>query len=422
MASTRGVNSDVQQAVFELVARHLAQDGIACISYNCAPGWTVRAGINTLLQSLDQPDSKLGDRITKARYAVQMMRERSEEVSAPYGLAVRAELQQLERVSDALYYHELLSTEASSASVTEFVDTAVEHGLHYAGDASFRRIRFGRLFDNVEFSAGARDCASSLSIVQREFLFDSLFPLSLRATLLKRNVPTFQHAYSGEGLKDLWLSSPLVLADDSVSLDGDEAVAFAGPGDRTVELPQASVKHALRILSKAWPRPIQMRELLHEIRKKTSVGKLQGEALSVFLGQMFELYAAQLLELRSHQIEVQVELPEKPAVSALTRLQASEQAWVTTVLNEYLPINEFEARLIHLLDGSRDQAQLIDELAGQVEQEGAELREDGKLVDSQERRQELVHEYVESSLERFRESGLLYGEEKRGWLERLLGR
>ena len=74
-------------------------------------------------------------------------------------------------------------------------------------------------------------------------------------------------------------------------------------------------------------------------------------------------YAAGLIELHAHAPRFAETAGERPEASALARLQARENPWVTTLCHGRVRLDdEVGRRLVELLDGTRDRAALAREL------------------------------------------------------------
>ena len=97
------------------------------------------------------------------------------------------------------------------------------------------------------------------------------------------------------------------------------------------------------------------------------------------------------MRLHVHPPAVSTVAPEKPRVSALARLEAAQGELLTTARHTGIRLDDdLGQRLVTLLDGTRDRAALIDELAPDAAMSRDELA-DG----------------LEHSLERLARAGLL---------------
>jgi len=86
------------------------------------------------------------------------------------------------------------------------------------------------------------------------------------------------------------------------------------------------------------------------------------------LGEMLlRAYAGGIIELHLHPPQFTLQPGERPIASPLVRLQSRDSDKVTNLRHHTIQIEDSLGRLLlQLLDGSRDRAMLVDELAAQV--------------------------------------------------------
>jgi hypothetical protein len=122
------------------------------------------------------------------------------------------------------------------------------------------------------------------------------------------------------------------------------------------------------------------------------------QELPAICDALLRCFAANLVRLHVHPPALSPVAPDKPRVSALTRLQAAQGELLTTARHTGIRLDdELGKRLIGLLDGTRDRAALRDALAPDAAMSPERLAAG-----------------LESSLERLAAAGLLLPDEATG--------
>jgi hypothetical protein len=92
--------------------------------------------------------------------------------------------------------------------------------------------------------------------------------------------------------------------------------------------------------------------------------ELRGEVRESLQGAMLQVASMGLADLRTHRVEVAAQVSERPMASPLARMEAREGEVITTLLHRSIHMDDDLARrFVHLLDGTRDHAALVDCLA-----------------------------------------------------------
>jgi len=111
----------------------------------------------------------------------------------------------------------------------------------------------------------------------------------------------------------------------------------------------------LRTLAQSWPRSVSV-AALHEGIGRSHAALIAQVLLSAFSRDLVEIYSRPPL--------VASEPGDRPAVTPLARLQAQQGEKISTLVHTYIAVEDDLARhLIGLLDGTRDRAALVAELA-----------------------------------------------------------
>jgi hypothetical protein len=159
-------------------------------------------------------------------------------------------------------------------------------------------------------------------------------------------------------LAALAVSGPLRWSNDEDS----GRVAFAGAGGTHLTTDHPLVIGALKAIGDAWPAAALIAQLA------------PADELATICAALLRCYAANLVYLHVHPPAVSTVGPARPRVSALARVEATQGELVTTLRHTGLRLDdEFGRRLVPLLDGARDRAALLAELAPDAGTDRGEL-------------------------------------------------
>src|SRR5205823_11318268 len=145
------------------------------------------------------------------------------------------------------------------------------------------------------------------------------------------------------------------------------------------------VKAALVVLKGVWPRSLPFAELAERTRAllaQANAPQASGpESGSPFLAEvLLHLYSAGLVEFHLEEPPFTLEPGERPVSSPLVRLQIREgEPVLTNLRHSGVTIHEpLARRMVLLLDGTRDRAALLVELAAAAVAERVPITADGK--------------------------------------------
>ncbi len=118
-----------QEAILRICGRHLADHGVATISYNVLPGWHLRQVVRDICLS-HAGSGRPHERVARARAILQRVAT-SSGTAAPYGHLVVAEAKRLARMPASYILGEFLAAFNAPCTFVEFAGRAQRHGLSY---------------------------------------------------------------------------------------------------------------------------------------------------------------------------------------------------------------------------------------------------------------------------------------------------
>lgn len=354
------VPDPVRERIVALFGELLAPQGVAYVSYNALPGCRLRDLARDVMlyavRDIDEPR----ERVRVARAALKDVAEASDPDSY-HGAALRQRLKQIDELPDNVFYHDDLNAGARAFALHEVLSAAGRHGLQFLAEASFPNL-YGaakgpaqQLLAQIPVEEAAR----------REQMLDLLIGRAFRETLLCRTELPLRRGIRADALRPYYLAANARVAQQATeeARPGVERFEFDEGVRLSVDLPLC--KAALGVMSAIWPASITWEELVARSCREAA-GEL-GPDLDHEVGRLDEaliaIFKAGLLDIRLEPPALTTEISEKPAASDIARWQASSALEVTDLRHRTVQLDSLVVRkFVSLLDGSRDQRMLLDDI------------------------------------------------------------
>ena len=347
------VPGDVREALMALVARSLAPQGIAFVSFNALPGARLRTMVReiALLHAGEAAGTRA--RVERARELYGFLAPWAQERGDAYGQVLASELARLRSLSTAVLAHDDLGERYEPVWLRDLVRHAGRHGLRYLGDAEHSELYADRRPPGVDAQLDA--LAGGDRLVWEQYA-DILAGRQFRQTLLCRADAPVDDAIEPARLAALWFA-----ASDDAEPGGNGS---AGPGATALLVarrPQALSCAELRELVPTDDVEGLCRELWHGVR--------QGH-----------------VELRAAAPRAASAAGLRPEASALARWQAARGPELTSLRHDAVRLDDpFGRFLVGLCDGTRERPALVDGLVAAVGREltltsGGTAVADGELL------------------------------------------
>jgi len=386
---------EVRDALMAACHAHLAPTGIAFVSYNALPGWRIRGIARDAMLFHTRAISDTEQRIREADAFVEFMARVVPEPIHLYRAMWRNLLDSIDTpvARRALLFHDFLAPDNTPVYFWQFAAHAARHRLRFVADALFSDMSLNALGDEVKRRLDALDD----DVVSREQYRDFITNRPFRQTLLCHESLQPRVWPDPDAVRHLFVGSDL----DGMNEEDDPTAAgmmrFV-KGGTEVGLQQPVVKTALLVLREHWPRPLRFDELLRRARAHLRPGRLTAVSADAWQAEerslateLLELYTADLVELDIAPPRFAAEPGERPVASAWARRQLRNGGFVCNLRHNGVDLDELATVLLALLDGSRDHAALVRDLAAAVAGQKLVLTEDGReLVDRAEIRDTLA--------------------------------
>jgi len=410
---THGVFSwiphEVQEKIFSVCGKMLTEHGIAYISYNTYPGWHLRGMIRNMMKFHVRNLQEAPRRIQQSRALLEFLAKSVSKDKGAYGMLLNNELELLRRQSDNYLFHEHLETNNEPLYFHEFIERAREHDLQYLGESSVASMWIGNF---------PKEVAQTLEriapdIVQREQYADFVRNRTFRQTLLVHKDAPVSRALKLESLEGSYVSGIMEdHVEEGKTIQPGQPRSFINPSTRqTMTTQDPLVISAVETLREAWPEAVSF-DRLFEIAQEKLVSDVISDAAKIeqlkrsLATNIIHMTVSGIVELQYCPSRFSSEISDKPATSAVARLQAKSTNRLTSGRHETVGVDDLSRHLVPLIDGTRTTEELVTELK--------RLVEEGKLVIQQkgENKQDIaldqvMNQAVEEVLKRLRKVALL---------------
>jgi hypothetical protein len=319
------------------------------------------------------------------------------EEPTPYARMLREHLERMLRYSDALLFHDDLAEIATPFYLHEFVEHANHHGLAFLAEADLAESQMREVPENAgRLMAGLPD-----DVVVREQYLDFFKNRMFRQTLLCHAQAPIRRELDDAQVEGCFVSSqaratpaeeaPAAGAEPAAGPAAEPAAepaagtsagppaephppgaapeppsdTFTTPEGYTLTTSEPLVRAAMQALGDAWPAPVDFHTLLATAREaagRDAPADAVGARLRTVL---LQAHLARIVGLLGCAPPLAARPGERPVASALARAQcAAGRPAVSSLLHANVRLeDDGEARLLALLDGTRERGALLEALA-----------------------------------------------------------
>jgi methyltransferase-like protein/2-polyprenyl-3-methyl-5-hydroxy-6-metoxy-1,4-benzoquinol methylase len=403
------VPDSVREKIFAICAAQLAENGVAYISYNALPGWNMRRSLRDMVQfhtaALKDPKAK----VQQTRALVKFLAESVPTENNAYGLFLKGELEAMSKQADGYLLHEILEEENSYFYFHDFISRAAKHNLQYLSEPSLAHMLAGNFSDKV------RETLRQVShnIIAQEQYMDFLRNRTFRQTLLCRSAIAIKRNVETSQMKRFAFQSLLKPVDGPIDLKPDVSVEFSTATGLKISTRDSLLKAALHTLSENPASAVSYDELLTTARARTRplLGNAPADRDAMEEGSLqtnlMNLYAKGFAELFAEPVTINSEVPEKPEVTPLMRIQAMNARLVTNRMHQPLPSDAMARYVIAACDGIRTRADVMAFLLECVQQGKLQVNEGTEKVTDPKRLESIMSPMLDQVLKRLARFGFL---------------
>ena len=372
----------VQQAILRICDERLSACGVAYVSYNTLPGWRMRGMVRDLMRYHAMTIEDPAQRVAQARAILDFFARSVPTQGDAYGMLLQSELQGLRRAADYYILHEHLEDINEPIYFHEFAARAARHGLLYLGEADLSAMLTSNFAPDVHETL----LRIAPDVIRQEQYMDFLRNRTFRQTLLVRDGAPVQRSVVPERVQELWIASPLKPTQEPCDLAANVAQSYRANDGGTLTTPNAVTKAAMGLLAQRWPAATAFDDLLRDALARLRPLDIRAEAPGLSAGEtlasdVLQCHAAGLVELRTRPSDFVVTPGKQPVASALARWQARQGLPnMTSLRHETVTVDPTVARLLPLLDGSRDRSAICRSVAAWATGRSEGLKLSGKTL------------------------------------------
>jgi SAM-dependent methyltransferase len=352
------VPDDVKTALLALCCRALAPQGIAYISYNTYPGWSLRKPLCDTLKLKMNAAQGFGPRIAAAREMADFLDDALRPVSGPYAVLVRDLIAAMrERNANNCYYDEIAPVN-DPCYFLNFMEQAEKHRLQYLGDSCFSSM----FHESYSIDPGGKLGRMGLGYLQKEQLIDFVRNRSFRMTLLCREGVALQRAIAPENVRGLRVRSMLKMPAGAVDLRPGVQAAFNGDCGMNIASSEPWTKAFLSFLTERAPRFVPWEAAAAHATSVTAEHTPAEKRAGILADSLtLTLYclAQDLMRASAFGLDPPTEAPLRPRATRLAREQGRRGPNVTNLLHDWCTLADCHRETLSLMDGTHPRESFV---------------------------------------------------------------
>ncbi|HQR12051.1 MAG TPA: methyltransferase regulatory domain-containing protein [Casimicrobiaceae bacterium] len=344
-----------------MIARHLAPNGVAYVSYNLFPGCRVRQIVWDMLKFHTRECPDLPSKLAGARSLIALMAD-SEAPTSSSEEALRAEFRKLAAVPDGKLLHDDLYDSNHPVYFQEFVGDAASSRLAFLVESEPGDPTSG------DFAPGVRKMLERMDRLAAEQYVDFLHLRSFRGSLLCHAT-----ALPGSGFRP----------DRVASMHASPALALrrARAAGQSISYGSDDTRMVVECLLARWPGnvpTVELATMLGDMNSRaggTRPNPMDAHAL------LAELWRTGVVDLRPRAIVPASGSSARPLAFAPARWTVRDSDVVPNLYHEGIQLGDPVARkLVTLLDGTRTRADLMSALGEACAGPGGARQLDAAIV------------------------------------------
>jgi methyltransferase-like protein len=397
------VPQPVRERILAICREMLQPEGIAYISYNAYPGNHLRDLVRGMMQfhtiGIDDPTAKTG----QARGLLKILAE-SKSKPDYYVSAIQAQFDRLTGYADEPFFHDDLSEVNQPFYFHQFMSEAERHGLQFVGEARANDLDLDRFTPAIP---KMMDQLRGAPEIVREQYKDFIRGCAFRETILCHQEVELAPDLLPEGIEEVYA---LCDARPVPEENGTQAL-FRRLSGAEAATKNPLIAAALKFICSEWPCAVPF-EAVRAAAKAGAAGETstspEKNLRELLTGALASLYRSGFLHLNVEPFKCTNKVSEFPSTSELVRLQLETGSSATNLLHVLMKFPDpLSRRLVHLLDGTRDQPMLVRELAEFVKSGRGTLSENGLVVENPDQVFAILERRVREGLQSLAREGML---------------
>lgn len=315
------VGDDVKDRMFAICQRALRPTGVAYVSYNTLPGWSLLDGLRRVLLAKIGSERDTQAQIDRARKTITALQESvAGQPGAHAELVSQALTDMLAKPPELLFHDELAATN-DPRTFTEFISHAKDHRLQYVAEAHYATMPFEHVPDAMRAPIEKLEP----SFIERQQFMDVIFQRWLRNSVLCHADAAVKREPDASVIRECALGLRLRPVGTRVDLAPGTPMRFADASQQAMDFHQPAEKALLAVLSQAFPARIPFANSIaaaNRLLAQVKLPPIENESeICAFLFRLFTLDALDLM-LAGEGAWLRTSTP--PATSSLMKYQAQK--------------------------------------------------------------------------------------------------
>jgi len=407
------VPTDVQEKILSICGSHLTKNGIAYVSYNTEPGWRQKGALRDMMRyHVDRvPNTSAGEKIASARDLLDFLVQATQSSSSAYGSMLREQHAMLKHHSDAYVFHEHLEEHNDPLWFLDFSKRLEAHRLQFLGEADF-----GSMVASMSWPSDVQKRLDGMTrnLLEQEQYMDFVRNRAFRQSLICHASRSPSYAIRGDRISKLYAASSgsvVPRSTDEPNRSNKEWLFELANGE-SLSTASRTTQLVFEHLGRVWPERVAVEKLLDDaIAGATLDVKDLQDAKKVLEVSLFNIYSStsgRLIELSAAPLDMVSVKSARPIVNALARILAKQGAPVVNRRHEVVEIAPVDRRIMPLLDGTRQEVDVLEEMVRQNKKLDLELRtEDDNLITDPEAIRVILTSLIPERLRYYERSSLL---------------
>ncbi len=404
------VPQDVRDKIFEICGNNLTKKGLAYISYNTLPGWSVIRGIREMMLYHTDNFSNPSDKSREARMLLKFIKDgnKSNEDS-PYTKFISNEIDILSKCKDSYLLHDHLEANNHPYYFHEFIKKSVANGLQYLGDTSLSTMFSGNM-PKETFNVLKQ---VSNDIVRSEQYMDFIRNRRFRSSILCHKDAVLNRNILPERMKDFYIESKFKAQKDTeVNAVSSDSVVYKSLDGSNLNTTNKYLIVALDYLAECFA-PIHVKDLIQAVKnrigKSTGVAQDEKKFENILLTSLLRvmLINSSSLKISSFPANYEIKVNDKPKISKLVRYQSAIGDWVTNQRHEKITVDSFSRVLLQHLDGENDIRTLVEKMLSHIANGDLKIKTSGDRIADGDTIKQITEEYTKTSLEKLKSCAIL---------------
>ncbi|HEV2498373.1 MAG TPA: class I SAM-dependent methyltransferase [Terriglobia bacterium] len=350
----------VQDELLAICAQNLAPNGVAYVSYNAYPGGHIRQMIRRMMlyhtRNIVDPLERVSNGLGLIQGLLESMKEPAPDPILPI---IKPEFERMRNINPQSLFHDDFAEFNEPVYFYEFMERATRHGLKYLAEADLAAMHVTHA---SVLEGGAVD--ETEDVIECEQLLDFRVFRNFRATLLCHKDVRTVRVPPLENVRRLYIAADVVPDSTGRDSQSDKGVTFRKVGPKLnlkVTTDHPLTKAALFHLSACWPERISFEELKSVAFAKSGWTPTP-EEVAPLEAMLLKMHVTKILDLHAHKTQAVATVSDRPVASALARTMLRERGFAASLNHNNLHLDGALSALIQLLDGTRNRADLINEM------------------------------------------------------------